>query len=379
MKIEGEKRATDIPRPLRILHINSARTWRGGEQQTLWLCQGLQQRGHEIFLACPPQSALHKRANAVGIAVCPVAMRGEWDVWAVRNLVGVIQRISIKIVHFQTAHAHTLGLLAAQLAKVPIRILTRRVDFHIHKHLLNRWKYGSALTAILTISEGIRKVMIEDGLEPERVVTVHSGINLQRIENITDGSYLREEFAISEGSLVIGMVGALAPHKHHQNFLEAAAIIKRSFPNARFLIVGEGPLREELERYSASRGLSADVIFTGFREDVLEITKMFDIFALSSYLEGMGTSILDAMALGVPIVATEVGGVPEIILHGRNGLLVPARNPDKLAQAILKLAKDPPLRDQMGAYGKEYVRNFDVNKTVEQTEAVYSRCVSRAN
>lgn len=285
----------------------------------------------------------------------------------------------IEIVHFHTAHAHTLGLLAAQVAKVPIRVLTRRVDFHIHKHLLNRWKYGLGLTEIIAISEGIRNVLIEDGLAPERVTTIRSGIQLQRIENIGDGSYLWDEFAIPEDSLIIGIVGALAPHKHHQNFLEAAAIVKRSLPNVRFLVVGDGELRAELERSSASRGLSEDVIFTGFRRDVLEITKILDIFVLSSYLEGMGTAILDAMALGKPIVATQVGGIPEIVLQGINGFLVPPRDPNKLAGAILKLAKEPSLRDQMGSYGKMRARNFDMKKTIERTEAIYSQLVSSLN
>ena len=379
MKDKEEKRKVDLSRPFRILHINTAQTWRGGEQQTFWLCQGLQQRGHEILLACQPDSALHRRALSAGIGVYPVDMRGEWDLWAVRDLVGVFRRNGTEIVHFHTAHAHTLGLLAAQVAKVPIRVLTRRVNVHIHKHLLNRWKYGPGLTAIIAISEGIRSVLIEDGLAPERVTTIRSGIHFQRIENIGDGSYLRDEFAISEDTLVIGTVGALGPYKDHHNFLEAAVIVKRSVPNTRFLVVGDGELRKELERYSASRGLSEDVLFTGFRKDVLEITKIFDIFVLCSYLEGMGTAILDAMALEKPIVATQVGGIPEIVLQGENGFLVPPRDPNKLAEAILKLANEPSLRYKMGSYSREHVRNFDVKKTIDQTEAMYSKLVFSLN
>jgi glycosyltransferase involved in cell wall biosynthesis len=202
---------------------------------------------------------------------------------------------------------------------------------------------------------------------------------LQRIENVADGSYLRDEFAISKNTLVIGMVGALGPDKDHHNFLEAAAIVKRSVPDVRFLVVGEGELRAELERSLASRGLSEDVLLTGFRRDVLEITKILDIFVLSSYLEGMGTAILDAMAFAKPIVATQVGGIPEIVLQGENGFLVPPRDPNKLAEAILKLAKEPSLRHKMGSFGKEHVRNFNVKKTIDQTEVMYSQLVSSLN
>jgi glycosyltransferase involved in cell wall biosynthesis len=376
MKANGEKPKADEARPFRILHMNSAHTWRGGEQQTLWLCQGLRGRGHEIFLACQPDSQLRRRGAAAGIRLCPVIMRGEWDLWAVKNLAGLIHEECIEIIHFHTAHAHTLGLLAAQMTKVPMRFLTRRVDFHIHRHLLNNWKYGSALTAILAISEGIRRVLVEDGVCPQRVFTVPSGIDLARIKEVGDPSKMRGEFRIPQSAILVGIVAALAPHKDHRNFLEAAALVAGTIPEARFLIVGEGELRADLERLSASLGLSKKVIFAGFREDVLEITKGLDIFVMSSYLEGMGTALLDAMALGRPIVATKVGGIPDIVLDGKSGLLVPSRDPDELARAILKLARAPQLRDEMGAQGKEQARLFSIQRTVENTEAVYYRFAS---
>jgi glycosyltransferase involved in cell wall biosynthesis len=376
MKADGKRPEDGKPHPFRVLHINSARTWRGGEQQTLWLCRGLKRRGHKIFLACQPDSELRRRSEKAGVCVCPVTMRGEWDLWAVKNLAGLMRRESIEMVHFHTAHAHTLGLLAAQMAQVPMRILTRRVDFHMHGHPLNRWKYGSGLTAILAVSEGIRRVLIEDGITPQRVITVRSGIDLARVKKVGDPLKIRGEFRVPKDAILVGIVAALAPHKHHRNFLEAAALVNKSVPNARFLVVGEGELRPYLERLSASLSLSKKVIFTGFREDVLEITKGLDIFVLSSYLEGMGTALLDAMALGRPVVATRVGGISEIVQDGRNGLLVPSRSPAELAKAIVKLAGDPLLRDKMGAQGKEQARNFSIQRTVENTEAVYYRLAS---
>lgn len=361
------------PGPWRILHINSALTWRGGEQQTLWLGQGLQSRGHQVILACPPGGELATRAGRAGLAVRTVKMRGEWDVWAAGKLARLLQDESIHIVHLHTAHAHTLGLMAAQWAKVPVRILTRRVDFHIGGHPINRWKYGPALTAIVAISEGIRQVLIQDGISPQRVSTVHSGIDLERIKSVRDTAALRKELNIPGGFLVVGMVAALAPHKDHRNFLEAAAIVKTECPDIRYVVVGEGHLRGELERLAVQRGLSADVIFTGFRQDVLELTSLFDIFVLSSYLEGLGTALLDAMALGIPLVATDVGGIPEVVVMDRNGILVPPKDPAALASAIVKLATDPVMRRRLGSFGKEYVRNFSVDSMVTRTEAVYCR------
>jgi len=356
-----------------MLHINTAHTWRGGEQQTLWLCRGLQQRGHRVLLACPPASPLMDRARQAGLFVCPVKMRGEWDLPAAWALAGIIARERIELVHFHTAHAHTLGMLAAQRAGVPLRFLTRRVDFHIHGHLLNRWKYGPALKAILAISEGIRRVLLEDGLDPERVITVPSGIDLEQLRTVGDPAPRRHELGIPPKAPVIGMVAALAPHKDHRTFLRAAAKVKKALPDVRFLIVGEGRLEAELKDLSGSLGLSREVIFTGFREDVLELIKLFDVFVLSSYLEGMGTSLLDAMGLGKPIVATRTGGIPEVVREGENGLLVPAREPEMLAEAIVRLGRDDQLRHRMGARGKEVVKNFSVRRTIERTEEVYSR------
>ena len=356
-----------------MLHINTARTWRGGEQQTLWLCRGLQQKGHRVLLACPPASSLMERAGQAGLFVCPVKMRGEWDLAAARELAGIIFRERIELVHFHTARAHTLGLLAARRAGVPWRFLTRRVDFHIHSHLLNRWKYGPALTAVLAISEGIRRVLLEDGLAPERVITVPSGIDLERLREVGDPDILRRELGIPREALVVGMVAALAPHKDHRTFLQAAAMVKKSLPAVRFLIVGEGELEGELKELSETLGLSGEVVFTGFRDDVLELTGMFDVFVLSSYLEGMGTSLLDAMGLGRPIVATRTGGIPEIVREGQNGLLVPPRQPEQLAEAIVRLGRDKGLCQRMGTSGKELVKDFAVRRTVERTEEVYGR------
>jgi len=376
MTTNGEHERAGRPRSFRVLQINSARTWRGGEQQTLWLCQGLQRRGHKIFLACQPNSPLMERALRAGLSVNPVAMRGEWDVMAVRKLVRLIRRQAIEVVHFHTAHAHTLGLLAAQWAGVPVRVLTRRVDFHIHRHPLNRWKYGPALMVIAAISDGIRKVLLEDGIAPERVITVRSGIDLGRIREVGDTSGLRGEFGISGDCLVVGMVAALAPHKDHRNFLEAAAMVKKKVPRVRFLVVGEGSLKTGLLRLTKKLDLTREVIFTGFRDDVLEITRLADIFVLSSYLEGMGTALLDAMALGRPVVATEVGGIPEIVIDGETGFLVPPRTPSALADAVVQLAADGDLRLRMGGSSQERARHFDVENMVAQTEVIYSRQAS---
>ena len=169
-------------------------------------------------------------------------------------------------------------------------------------------------------------------------------------------------------------MAALVPHKGQRYLIDAAAIVVRQVPDARFVIAGEGELRSALERQIRDRHLEKHVMLLGFRPDVLSLQKVFDVFVMSSVTEGLGTSLLDAMACGKPVVATEAGGIPEVIEDGLTGLLVPTRDPESMAAAIIRLLNDPDLRRQMGAAGILSVRErFSVERMVLDTLRVYQR------
>jgi len=361
-----------LRRLIGVLHIDSAETWRGGQQQVLYLAERL--TDYDNIVVCPPQSPLAEKARAAGLKVLPVRMRGEWDIQAVHKLRNIIKKNSIKIVHLHSPHAHALGLLAAKSAGNCKVVLSRRVDFPIRKNILSRLKYFK-VDRIIAISGGVKRALIADGLSEEKIDVVYSGADIVRFQNVK-GDYLISEFGLTKNSWRVGNVAALAWHKDHKTLIEAARIVINEFPKATFLIAGEGPLRREIEILIEKLNLDENVKLLGFRQDIPEILSLLDLFVLSSSWEGLGTSLLDALASRLPVVASNVGGIPEIIRDGLNGILVAPEDPGALAQAIIHLLKNRDLARKMGEEGFRIVKEkFSVDRMVEQTRRVYDRLV----
>ena len=341
----------------------------------LGLAEGLARLGHEVLVVGQPGSPLVARVGEVGaerLRPIAVRMRGEWDLAGAARLANVMRGFDPHILHAHTSHAHTLGLwawvLSGRRAKV---VVSRRVDFPISRRGFGRIKYGRGVDQFIAVSEGVRRVLVEGGVPASKVVVVRSGIDLRKFDGLKDTEDLRKEFGIARDAPLVGNVAALAPHKDQTCLLEAARRVVDAFPGVRFLIVGEGPLEVALREHRAQLGLDREVLFTGFRRDVGAILRMLDVFVLSSYLEGLGTSVLDAMLVGLPIVATRVGGIPEAVEDGENGLLVPPRSPEALSEAICRLLEDRAMRERLGRRGKTRVHRFDIRETVRRTEAVY--------
>jgi glycosyltransferase involved in cell wall biosynthesis len=264
-----------------------------------------------------------------------------------------------------------LGVLAARIAPGPVRVLSRRVDFPVRGSLGSRLLYADPADAILAISLGVRDALLRSGVAADRIRVVPSGIDLTPFETPWDRAAIRAALGVPPDAVLVLQVAALAPHKSQTDLLKAASLLQARVPFLEIWIAGEGPLRDALEREHASLRLDDRVRFLGFREDVPDLLRAADLFCLSSYLEGMGTSILDAMAAGLPVVATRVGGIPEAVQDGVTGLLVPARSPEALARAIADLAGDPARRKEMGERARDRVRDFSADRTAERTRAVY--------
>lgn len=342
-----------------------------------YLACGLKERGHQVAVACPEEGPLFRKCRLAGLTTYSVKMRGEWDIHSAWQIARLIRRERPQIIHIHSAHAHTLAQVACafNFTSRPRVVLSRRVDFHIGKNPISYVKYRLGIDRIIAVSSGIKQVLIEDGLAKEKITVIHSGIDLSRFDTRVKADYLYQELGLEPTQPVVGIVAALASHKDHRNFLKAASIVSSHLPELQYLVVGEGRLRKELETLSKELGLEDKVKFLGFREDVLKILTILDLFVLSSYLEGLCTSLLDAQAAGVPVVATSTGGIPEIIKDGLNGLLVPPRDPESLAKAIIKLLKDTKLAKQMSSRGKEMVKEFSKETMVSKTEEVYARLI----
>jgi glycosyltransferase involved in cell wall biosynthesis len=362
------------------IHIDSARTWRGGQNQVLQTVLGLRALGHRAMLIVHPNGELRQRARE-GHDVIPLAPATEMDLSAAWRLSRLVKQLKPDVLHAHDPHAvamAALGLsMSTQLAKPPL-VAARRVDFHLKGNALSRWKYRQ-VDCFVCASDAIRKMVIADGVPPAHVVTIHEGIDLAHVE-AAPAADLHADLWLPHHAPIVGNVAALVPHKGQRHLIEAAAIVVKQVPDARFVIAGEGELRPQLERQIKERHLEKHVFLAGFRPDILSVHKSFDIFVMSSVTEGLGTSLLDAMACGKPIVATRAGGMPEVVVDGQTGLLVAPRDDEALAAAIVRLLNDAQLRGAMGAAGQRRVReHFSSERMVQDTVELYKRVCMHAH
>lgn len=300
-------------------------------------------------------------------------MRGEVDPLSILRLARLARRLRPDLLHAHTPRAHTLALLACRLAGRPPVVVTRRVDFSIRRHPgpFKGWKYGPAVARIVAISEAIRRVLVADGVDPGRIAVVPSGIDPARLEAASPGD-LRASFGIPPGAPVVGTIAHFADHKDHATLVAAIPAVRRAVPAAVFLLVGDGDLRPSIEAQARSLGVSEAVRFAGFRSDVPAILALLDVLAVPSKEEGLGTGILDALAMGKPVAATSAGGIPEIIEGGVHGLLSPPRDPAALAANVAALLADPARARALGEAGRARVlERFTADRMVEGNLAVY--------
>ena len=362
------------------LHIDSARSWRGGQNQVLLTVLGLRALGHRAMLVAHPAGELRQRAQE-GLDLIPLAPTTEMDLSAAWRLSRLIKQLKPDVIHAHDPHGVALAALAlsmsTQLAKPPL-VASRRVDFHIKGNALSRWKYRQ-VDCFVCASDAIRKMLIADGVPPAYVVTIHEGIDLAHVAAAPPAD-LHAELWLPHHAPVVGNVAALVPHKGQRHLVDAAALVVKQVRDARVVIAGEGELRASLERQIRERHLEKHVFLAGFRPDILSVHKGFDIFVMSSVTEGLGTSLLDAMACGKPVVATTAGGMPEVVADGESGILVPPRDDAALAAAIIRLLKDAPLRQAMGAAGERRVReHFSSERMVQDTLDLYKRVCLHAH
>jgi glycosyltransferase involved in cell wall biosynthesis len=368
------------------LHIDTARTWRGGQNQVLLTVNGLRSIGHRTALVAHPDGELRRRA-AEGMELVPIGSRTEMDLTAAWKLSRVIRQASPDVIHAHDAHGVAMAALALSMVAasskragtpIPALVAARRVDFHLRSNSLSKWKQRQ-VDCFIAASDAIRRMLLADGVSETRAVTVHEGIDVDHVAAAPPVN-VHEAFWLPHDAPVVGNVAALVPHKGHRHLIDAAHLVVRELPDVRFVILGEGELREALERQVRDYRLEKHVLLPGFRSDVLGCLKGFDLFAMSSTTEGLGTSLLDAMACAKAIVATKAGGIPEVVEDGVTGCLVPTRDHAALAQAIVRLLNDQTGRRRMGEAGLARVRErFTVERMVAETAGVYARVVGRGH
>jgi L-malate glycosyltransferase len=356
------------------LHLDTGRTWRGGQNQALLTVLGLRGLGHRAVLVAHPQGVLFRRARE-GPDLVPLAPRNAIDLSAAWRLSRMIREYTPDVVHAQDAHAASMAALALSFGAPvprPMLVVSRRVDFHLQRHSFSRWVYRQ-VDGFVAASGAIRDILVQDGIPRERIFVVHDGIDVQRVAHMP-AQDLHQELWLPHGVPVVVNIAALVDHKGQKHLVDAMSRVRREVLDAHAVIFGEGELRGALERQVRDLNLDKHVLLPGFREDVLSLAKTADLFVMSSLTEGLGSTLLDAMAMGLAVVGTRTGGVPEAVVDGETGLLVRPGDAAALAEAIVRLLKDAPLRARMGEAGRQRVAaHFDVEHLVAGTLAAYRR------
>jgi len=360
------------------LHLDSGREFRGGQRQVLYLLQGLQKRGQRVLLCCPRQSVLHERAQAAGIPVQPLTLRSGLDFASSVRLVRLVREGGFDLVHAHDAGSHSIALAAQGIGRHPAltdRLVVTRRSVGQAAGRLDRLKYDRDGTLYLAISNAVRDSLLRLGVAPARILVVPSGIELRPpAARRADDPW---ELA-ARGLRVVGSVGHLTREKNHALLLDAFARAHKQLPDTHLVLAGEGPLRAALTRRAASLGVAPHVTFAGQVDDVGAVYASMSVFALSSDVEGLCTSLLDAMAMGVPCAVTAVGGVLEIARHGESALVVPPRDADALAGAIVRLLQQPDLAARVVEGGRRVAERYSIDRMVDGTAAAYDRVLATA-
>jgi glycosyltransferase involved in cell wall biosynthesis len=352
---------------MKVLHVDTARGWRGGQNQVLLTAQGMAGRGHQVVVAARRGGPLAERAAQRGLDTRPVPFAGDLGPAGALALRRLVRDFRPDVVHVHDPHAAGAALLVPR-ARAAL-VASRRVDFAM-RGPLSRWKYRRC-RRIIAVSEAVARVLARDGLPAEAVRVVYEGVP-DRVA-ASGGADVLASLGIPAGVPVVGNVAALTGHKDHATLLAAASVVRARVPEARFVIMGHGELEAALKAQARALGLSECVVFAGFRADLDVLIPAFDVFCLSSHMEGLGTSLLDAMCYGRAVVATAAGGIPEAVEDGVTGRVVPPRDPEALAAALVDVLRDPSRREAMGAAGRRrFLERFTAERMVDQTLAVYA-------
>ena len=359
--------------PLRSVHVDTERAWGGGQRQVAWLAAGLVRRGHPTWVLARPTSCYAAELCGSGVCVLPLVPRAEFDLVAAGRIRSLALRVGADLLVAHAAHAAALAALATIGTGLRL-IVTRRVAIPLRRSLLSQWKHRRA-TLVVAVSERVRDALVADGFPARRIQVVYSGVDLGRPPSPVDAATLRALGLAPERPIAVMVSSLEPPHKDPVTFLRALGAARRTRPDLQGLLVGGGRLLHESLRERAALGLDDAVAITGHRADAERLLASGSIAVLTSRDEGLGTTLLDAMLWGVPVVATAAGGVREIVRAERDGLLSPPGDAAALAHNLVRVLCEGDLRERLVASGLERVRTFSAERMVDGTVDAYRRAL----
>jgi glycosyltransferase involved in cell wall biosynthesis len=360
-----------MPEPLCIAHVTSETGFSGGEVQVFLLLEGLRQRGHRVLLLCPAGSRSAEEAARRGIAYLTVRMRNDLDWPAVIALARAFRQHRPDLVHLHTGRANWLGGLAAYALHLPA-ISTRRMDRRVKRNWRTRLIYHHLVQRAVAISPAVTTCLAAGGVPPARTRLIYEAVDPAHLQPTVDRSATRAALGAQPADRVLLALAALIRRKGLDVLLDALPLVAAHRLRPLLWIAGDGPERSALRTQAERLGLGGQVQFLGRRSDVPDLLAACDVFVLPSRREGLGVSALEAMAAARPVVCSAVGGLTDSVVDGRTGLLVPAEDPDRLAQALVRLLNDDDLRLRLGQAGPERIgEGFLAEQMVDAYERLY--------
>ena len=373
------------PNMRKILHLRSSSIFAGPERQILQLAKSMEAEGFQLEIvalyrrkgAMPPIHPLLKEAKKIGLRAEQLNDRGKFSLKTVSSITDKLKEEHFSLIHTHGYKANLIGGMAAKLAGIKC-IAT----VHLHTQANLRLKLYRLIdlfalrffSKIIAVCENLRQEMISAGLSENKIVTIHNAVDLKDFSPNTfcNVQQIEDQLGIEANQPIVSIIGRLSPQKGHRYFLEAAARVLKALPESRFLIIGDGPLKRHLEEFATSLGIGGAVSFLGYREDIVDLMRLSDVIVISSIREGLPYVLLEALALAKPVVATRVGGVPEVVKDKVTGFLVPPQDAKALAEAVIHLLSDRKEAKRVGEEGRELIyRKFSVQTMARRIAEVY--------
>jgi glycosyltransferase involved in cell wall biosynthesis len=366
-------------RALSIAGVDPELGFAGGQTQVMGLTLALASAGHRAELICDPAGRLWERAAAAGIRCHPLRIRNAIDLAAGIRLRAILKREHYDVVHFHTSRAHSMAPFARGFARA--LVVTRRMDYRPNR-VFAPYLYNRAVDGVVAISAAVADSLAAAGVDRRHTTVIASGVDCARFCPPTPAQRFeaRAALGLSGAEFVISAVGALEPRKGHRYLIEAVAALASAAPSLKLkcFIAGHGSLRGDLEHEIVHLGCAERVKLLGRIDDPRQLLSASDAFAMPSLKEGLGIAALEAMASALPVIASRVGGLREVVEHDRTGIIVPPADPDSIASAIGRLARTPALSSQMGAAARaRAVENYSMERMAARTLALYRACLPK--
>lgn len=352
-----------------VTHISTAKTWRGGEQQIYYLINQLNSTIKQSIF-CPFNAVLLEKIN-IPIEKITFNKRGSINLLVAKKLKKYADEKEINLFHIHDSHAHNIYFLASVFfgLKIPA-IITRRIEKPI-SNIISHYKYNHKnIAKIICVSDAVKNTLFPFIKDKSKLKTIYSGIDEEKYLNNKKQFKLHEKFAISKESTIIGTIGALTVQKDHLTFINVAEKVLQK-KDAYFIIIGSGKLEKKLKKTIKLKNLQKRIFLAGFINDIPSIIKDLDLFLFTSIFEGLGTVLLDAMASGIPIISTNVSGIPEIIENNINGFLSNPKDATNLSLQVLTLLENDEKRSTFIQNGLSTVKKFTAQSMAKQNYKTY--------